>query len=99
MWEEGITPNNFSNVDNEIVYHSILVEEIQVVMKSFSKDKCPGPIGWTVELFIHFFYLMSQNLLDMVEESCISCLIYGSISSTFLALIPKSSHPSSFMDF
>jgi hypothetical protein len=31
------------------------LQEIQAALKSFSKDKSPGPDGWTVEFYLHFF--------------------------------------------
>ena len=38
-------------------------------------------------------------LLRVVDESRVSKIIHGPINSTFIALIPKLDHPSSFDDF
>jgi hypothetical protein len=39
------------------------------ILKAFSKDKSPGPDGWIVEFFLHYFELVGEDLLGMVEES------------------------------
>jgi hypothetical protein len=74
-------------------------EEILKVLKVFSKDKCLGSDGWTVEFFLHFFELVEQDLLDVVEESRIRGEVIKQINSTFIALIPKVNRPSTFNDF
>jgi len=47
-------------------------------------DKCLGPDNWTVEIFLHFFELMGQEFLDMVEESQNRQFISGSIKYNFI---------------
>jgi hypothetical protein len=74
-------------------------EELLEVLKGFSKDKSPGPDGWTVEFFLHFFDLVGKDLLDAVEESRQCGEVIRSLNSTFIALIPKVNSPSSFGDF
>jgi hypothetical protein len=44
-------------------------EELLNILKAFTKDKSPGPDGWTVEFFLHYFDLVGEDLLGMVEES------------------------------
>jgi len=46
-----------------------------------------------VEFFLHFFDLVSEDLLALVEDSQTYGRIVGSISSTFLALISKINKP------
>jgi len=58
-------------------------------MKSFKRDKSPGPDGWMIEFLIHFFDLIKDDLLRMVEATRISGSINNKISSTHIALIPK----------
>jgi hypothetical protein len=73
--------------------------ELKEVLSLFKKDKSPGPDGWTVEFFTHFFDLVGEDLLEMVEESRLKGFIVGSLNSTFLALIPKANKPTTFGDF
>jgi len=79
----------FDEVQNESLFQQVSEEELLGVMKSFQKDKIPGPDGWTIEFFIHFFDLIKSDLLQMIEESRISSNIHHLISSTLIALIPK----------
>jgi hypothetical protein len=74
-------------------------EEVLEVLKGFTKDKSPGPDGWTVEFFLHFFDLVAKDLLEVVEESCLSGEVNRSLNSTFIALIPKVNGPATFGDF
>ena len=70
-----------------------------VVPKFFEADKSLGPNGWLLELFIHYFEFMVNDLLQVVEESRISDIISGDINSTFIVLIAKSTCPKFFLDF
>jgi predicted trehalose synthase len=51
------------------------LQEVHVALASFNKDRSPGPDGWTVEFFIHFFDLVGpifSSLLrtpDSMEKS------------------------------
>lgn len=40
-----------------------------MVLKSFDKDKFLDPDCWTVDFFLHYFDLMGETILDIVEES------------------------------
>eukprot|EP00253_Pinus_taeda_P034625 PITA_34625 len=74
-------------------------DEVEAAMKSMGKDKSPGPDGWSVELFLHFFDLIGSDLVDVVEESRMRGEIYKPFNATFIALIPKKDIPESFEDF
>lgn len=88
-----------TNCTNMELFGPANLEEILLVLKSFTKDKCPSLVGWTVDLFLNFFGLMRQSILDIVEESRTLGRISSAINSTFLALIPKSFAPTNFGDF
>jgi hypothetical protein len=68
-------------------------EEVLEVLRGFTKDKSPGPDGWTVEFFLHFFDLIVGDLLEAVEDSRLSGMVNRSLNSTFIALIPKVNGP------
>jgi hypothetical protein len=74
-------------------------EEIKEVLKGFTKDKSPGPDGWTVEFFLNYFDLVANDLLEVVEESSVSGEVKRSLNLTFIALIPKVNGPASFGGF
>eukprot|EP00253_Pinus_taeda_P017008 PITA_17008 len=68
-------------------------------MKTMGKEKSPGPDGWTIELFLHFFDLIGPDITEVVEESRRKGEIYRPFNSTFIALIPKKDEPETFEDF
>jgi len=83
----------------KIMFSLVKLEELRDILKIFKMDKSPGPHGWTVELFFHFFDLVGGDLLNMVEESRKKGNISGGMNSTFIALIPKVNKPLSFGDY
>jgi hypothetical protein len=58
-----------TEIEAENLFRPVVLEEIRKVLKSFKVDKSPGPDGWTVEFFVHFFDLVGEDLLNMVEET------------------------------
>lgn len=74
-------------------------EEVESIIKSMAKDKSPGPDGWPIELFQHFFDQIGSELTEVVEESRRKGMVYSPFNSTFIALIPKKEDPESFEDF
>jgi hypothetical protein len=74
-------------------------EEIYQVLKGFKKEKSPGPDGWTVELYLHFFELMGQDLLEAIEDSRTRGLVNKHLNNTFIVLIPKQNLPRHFSDY
>ena len=77
----------------------ISMEEIVQALKSFKKDKSPGPDGWPVELFLAFLDILGNDFLALVESSRLEGRVLPSLNSTFLALIPKKEKPLTFADF
>jgi hypothetical protein len=78
------------------LYDPVTSDEIKYVLSMFKRDKSPGPDGWKVEFFSTFFYLVGKDLVQMIEESRENGSIKGSITSTFLALIPKENKSTPF---
>jgi hypothetical protein len=95
----GLFPQLVNDEETSSLYRPVTLEELKVVLSLFKKDKSPGPDGWTVEFFTHFFYLVGEDLLEMVEESRLRGFIVGSLNSTFLTLIPKANKPVTFEYF
>jgi len=68
-------------------------EELLEVIKGFKKEKSPGPDGWMVELYLHFFDLMWQDLLDVVEDARTRGRVNSQLNNIFIVLIPKLNLP------
>ena len=79
----------FDEETNDKNFHPIFEEELLGIMKSFKRDKCPGPDGWTIEFFTHFFDLFKADLLRMIEGSRMASSINPKVASTNIALISK----------
>eukprot|EP00253_Pinus_taeda_P006382 PITA_06382 len=77
----------------------VTLDELEGLLKWFKRDKIPGPDGWPIDFFIHFFDLISADLLAMIEDSRVRGRIYDGFNTTFIALIPKSDKPTSFNEF
>ena len=70
-----------------------------MALKSFNKDKSPGPDGWPVEFFLAFFDILGIELVNVVEASRMEGRVIPSLNSTFIALIPKKEKPLTFTEF
>jgi hypothetical protein len=92
-------PRLVNEEDTLLLERPCTKEELWEVLKVFAKDKSLGPDGWTVEFFIHFFDLVGDDLLEVVEDSRNRGEVVRALNSTFLALIPKVNKPTSFGDF
>ena len=77
----------------------VTLKEVKDALKLFKKEKSPCPNGWAVKLSLHFFYLMGEDLLTMVEFSRIEGFVSGAINSTFITLVPKCNQPETFTYF
>jgi hypothetical protein len=73
--------------------------KISAALKSFSKDKSPGPDGWTVEFYLHFFDLVGPDLLELVEDTRLKWKGDWCFKLDFPHSYSKSCSPSSFGDY
>jgi hypothetical protein len=95
----GIFSRLISEVEARDLMVPITVAELKSILTLFKRDKSPGPDGWTVEFYIHFFDLIKEDLLALVENVRTGGHIAGSLNSTFIALIPKMNKPHCFGDY
>lgn len=77
------------------------VEEAKVfaAIGSLGPDKAPGPDGFPISFYRHYWALIKYDLPRMLHYSHKSFRVGGNINSSFLALVPKESNPSSFSGF
>jgi hypothetical protein len=64
------------------------------------KGKSPGPDGFTTEFFHACWYVIKQDVWEVVEDSRRYLMVLPSLNSTFLTLIPKEDkveYPSKFI--
>jgi hypothetical protein len=92
-------PNMILESKLEALYKLVDKEELKKIISSLKVDKSPGTDGWTMEFFKHFFDLVGDDILEMIEESRTLGFIPRALNSTFLTLIPKVNKPRLFGDF
>jgi hypothetical protein len=95
----NLYPSMVTEEEADDLYRPVTLLELKDILNHFKKERSPGPDGWTSEFFIHFFDLVGEDILQMVEHSRLNGKVIGSINSTFLALIPKENNPVSFNDY
>ena len=66
----------------------VTLQEVEVVLKGFKKDKSPRLDGWPVEFFLAFFDLIGEELTSAAEQAILEGFVPGSLNSIFLTLIP-----------
>lgn len=92
-------PRFAEEIDNGNLMEEVSKEELKEVLHSFQHDKSPGPDGWTIEIYLGFFELVGEDILEVVEESKRSGVIHAPINATFISLIPKVDKAKTFDDF
>ena len=86
-------PSFVQDGDIELFLAKVSLCEIEDVLKGFKKDKSPGPDGWHVKFYLHFFNLVSDDILNAVEQSRVEGRVTSALNSTFITLIPKCDKP------
>ena len=94
LYPAFFSPEARSNFSSKVT-----ILEIERALKSFKKDKSPGPDGFPVEFFLAFFDLLGDELVLLVEEARLTGSVLPSLNSTFITLIPKKDNPATFADF
>lgn len=92
-------PRFVDPVEGDELIKVVSLEELEHTLKWFEKDKSLGLDDWSIEFYLAFFDIIGEDLLKIVEDSRIKGFLETSISSTFIALIPKKDNPYSFEDF
>ena len=82
-------PSFVVEYESDTFTSKITLGEIEGALRSFKKDRSPGPDGWPVEFFLYFLDLLGSELLDAVESSRVLGRVEASLKSTFINLIPK----------
>lgn len=95
---EGI-PAMVTKYMNKALIFVPSIEEINGVAFSFSLDKASGPDGFSASFYQNFCEVIKKYLCRMVGYSFKTFIMGGGINTSFLALIPKESNPSSFSIF
>lgn len=77
----------------------ITIGEVEATIKWFKRDKSPGLDDWLIEFYQVFLKPWGEDLLKVIEHSRSSGNILESLTSTFIALIPKTDNPTTFDEY
>ena len=92
-------PSFISHENRSTFTSKVSLHEVERALKSFKKDKSPGPDGYPVEIFLAFFDLLGEELVNLVEDARLTGRVLPSLNSTFITLIPKFDKPTTFANF
>jgi hypothetical protein len=73
----SLYPSIISAEEDTELYKPVTLSELKGILHHFKKERSPGPDGWTSEFFIHFFDLVGEDLLQMVEDTRLKGKIHG----------------------
>lgn len=90
----SISPQQAASIERDISD-----EEILATLKSMKKNKSPGPDGFNVNFFLHYWNIVGRDFTLAIQSFFKSgCLLRGT-NSTAIVLVPKVLHPSSISDY
>ena len=92
-------PSMLTKEGADYLIEEVTIGEIEGALKTFKKDKTPGPDEWPVEFFLEFFDLIGGDLLNAVECSRLTGRVTPSLKYTFLSLIPEKNKPITFANY
>ena len=68
---------------------TITIQEVQEAVFQMKVGTSPGPDGFTVNFFHHFWEMVKMDVWKIVDNSRIMGHIFPALHATFLTLIPK----------
>ena len=74
-------------------------QELKDVVWSCGGDKCPGPDGFNFNFNKEFWGVLKPEFRRFVDEFHIHGSFPRGSNASFLALIPKTTHPQSLNDY
>ena len=74
-------------------------EEILQVISDLEGDKAPGPDGFTIAFYHHYWRVVEKDVLAIFEEFFQHCKFEKSLNASFIALIPKKNGAFDIRDF
>ena len=58
----SLFPRMIHDEHSSCLSSQVSLKEIELSLKSFKKDRSPGPDGWPVEFYLYFFDLLGPTL-------------------------------------
>lgn len=101
---QNIMPNNLgekklSSPSNDILNTDITIDELEDIIKNHTKNKSPGPDGLPAEFYSHFWNLIRDDLLIIMNEINRCTPVPESFKLGMIVLVPKTSKPVELADY
>lgn len=84
---EGIAM--LSEAEKERLIRPIEMEELKKVVFGMENNKAPGPDGFPVEFYKHFWYLIKDNLMELITDFMKRKIGVERLNYGVITLIPK----------
>jgi hypothetical protein len=84
---EGIAM--LSEAEKERLIRPIEMEELKKVVFGMENNKAPGPDGFPVEFYKHFWYLIKDNLMELITDFMKRKIRVERLNYGVITLIPK----------
>ncbi|GLJ31084.1 hypothetical protein SUGI_0622160 [Cryptomeria japonica] len=92
-------PSIISANQNTALCTPISIDEVRKTTLQLKPDKTPGPDGFPVVFFHHYWDIIARDLYLVVELSRKKMTMLGAINHTFFTLISKKQNPQKMSDF
>ena len=64
-----LIPKEVTRENNEMLTKPVAMQEVEEVVNQMALGKSPGPDGFTIHFFHHYWNLLKDEVLEIVEES------------------------------
>ncbi|XP_058746451.1 uncharacterized protein LOC131619364 [Vicia villosa] len=95
----GINLNSLSIEESMDLEKPFSEEEVKEVIWSCDGNKSLGPDGYSLEFFKRFWLLLKDDLMKLCNDFYSRGTLVKAITSSFLALIPKSKNPQDLFEY
>ena len=77
----------------------VTLEELKTLIFEIKKNKAPGPDGITGEFYMHFWGLVKQDMIDLINDFFKGLINIDRLNFGVITLIPKTKDASQIQKF
>ena len=96
---EGLEFDQIGELERGWLERRFEKDEILSVVRDMEGDKAPGPNGFSMAFFHHYWRVVERDVLAVFEEFYQHCKFEKSLNDTFIALIHNKNDASNIRDF
>ncbi|KAK1550727.1 hypothetical protein Q3G72_023767 [Acer saccharum] len=95
----NVIDTHISTDQVDFMSRDVTNDEIHEVCFSLHPSKAPGPDGFNAHFFKKTWHIVSDDVINAIQEFFHSGLLLKEFNATILALVPKVPNPSKMTDF